>query len=230
MDSDVPAIEELQGICREWGATLLVDMAHDFGALGPRGRRAWGRSDMLGKVDLVMGAFSKTFASNGGFLATRSPAVRQYVRVFGGPHIFSNALSPVQATVVPRGAGDRPLGGGRRAARAADVQRAHPSRARSPSGGSTAWACPPPVVPVPIGDTADGAHRRAHAGRQYAVFANLVEFPAVPIKGSRFRMQVMATHTAEQVREAAATVADTIEEARAFVHGDEESRTAVAAD
>jgi glycine C-acetyltransferase len=62
------------------------------------------------------------------------------------------------------------------------------------------------------------------------VFANLVEFPAVPLKGSRFRMQVMATHTPEQVREAAATVAGVIAEARAFVEGADESRTAVAAD
>src|SRR4028118_628414 len=100
----MPAGEELQAICHEWGATLLVDVAHDFGALGPRGTGSVGAQQMLGKVDLVMGAFSKTFASNGGFLATRSPAVRQYVRVFGGPHIFSNAISPVQAGV-GRGAG-----------------------------------------------------------------------------------------------------------------------------
>lgn len=88
---------------------------------------------------------------------------------------------------------------------------------------------PSAVVPVPSGDTPTARIAgRMLAGRH--VFANLVEFPAVPLKGSRFRMQVMAMHTAEQVREAAATVADTIEEARAFVHGDEESQTAVAAD
>ncbi|HEX8274615.1 MAG TPA: aminotransferase class I/II-fold pyridoxal phosphate-dependent enzyme [Longimicrobiaceae bacterium] len=228
MDSDVPAIEELQAICREWGATLLVDMAHDFGALGPRGTGSIGVQGMLGKVDLVMGAFSKTFASNGGFLATRSPAVRQYVRVFGGPHIFSNAISPVQATVV-REALDIVRSEEGDALRERLMFNVHTLRGLLAERGIHCLGEPSAVVPVPIGDTPTARI----AGRMLAarhVFANLVEFPAVPLKGSRFRMQVMATHTAEQVREAAATVADTIEEARAWVHGDEELRQAEAAD
>jgi glycine C-acetyltransferase len=228
MDSDVPAIEELQGICREWGATLLVDMAHDFGALGPRGTGSVGAQHMLGRVDLVMGAFSKTFASNGGFLATRSPAVRQYVRVFGGPHIFSNAISPVQATVV-REALDIVRSDEGDALRERLMFNVHTLRGLLADRGIDCIGVPSAVVPVPIGDTPTARIAgRMLAGRH--VFANLVEFPAVPLKGSRFRMQVMATHTVEQVREAAAVVADTIEEARAFVHGDEESRQAVAAD
>ena len=228
MDSDVPAIEELQAICREWGATLLVDAAHDFGALGPRGTGSVGAQEMLGRVDLVMGAFSKTFASNGGFLATRSPAVRQYVRVFGGPHIFSNAISPVQATVV-REALDIVRSEEGDALRERLMFNVHSLRGLLAERGIHCLGVPSAVVPVPIGD----APTARIAGRMLAgrhVFANLVEFPAVPVKGSRFRMQVMATHTAEQVRAAAATVADTIEEARAWVHGDEESRQAEAAD
>ena len=53
-----------------------------------------------GKVDLVMGSFAKTFASNGGFLASRSPAVKQFAKYYGNPHMFSNALSLVQAAIV----------------------------------------------------------------------------------------------------------------------------------
>ncbi len=47
-----------------------------------------------------MGSFSKTFASNGGFLAMKSEAVKQYVKYYGASHTFSNALSPVQTAVV----------------------------------------------------------------------------------------------------------------------------------
>ena len=54
---------------------------------------------MLGKVDIVMGSFSKTFASNGGFVATRSRGVQQYLRYFSTAGTFSNALSPIQAAV-----------------------------------------------------------------------------------------------------------------------------------
>ncbi|HVG45173.1 MAG TPA: aminotransferase class I/II-fold pyridoxal phosphate-dependent enzyme [Longimicrobium sp.] len=217
MDSDVPAIEELQAICREWGATLLVDAAHDFGALGPRGTGSVGAQRMLGKVDLLMGAFSKTFGSNGGFLATRSPAVRQFVRVFGGPHIFSNALSPVQACVVAESL---------RIVRSAegDVLRGQlfaniaALRGELERRGVEALGAPSPVVPVVVG-AAPVARVAAQLIFERGVFVNLVEYPAVPIRGSRFRMQVMAGHSVEQARAAAAVVAEAIHEARAIVEG-----------
>ena len=100
MDSDMPRLDALQAACREYGATLFVDVAHDLGALGPGGTGALGAQNLLGKVDLVMGAFSKTFASNGGFLASGSAAAMQYVQLFGGSWTFSNAISPIQAAVV----------------------------------------------------------------------------------------------------------------------------------
>ncbi|HYW10895.1 MAG TPA: aminotransferase class I/II-fold pyridoxal phosphate-dependent enzyme [Longimicrobium sp.] len=218
MDSDVPAIEELQLICREWGATLLVDVAHDFGAMGPRGTGSVGAQGMLGKVDLVMGAFSKTFASNGGFLATRSAAVRQFVRVFGGPHIFSNAMSPVSAAVVAEalrivrsGEGDR-----MRAALGANIA---VLRGELDRRGVEALGVPSPVVPVVVGD-APVARVAAKMIFERGVFVNLVEYPAVPIRGSRLRMQVMAGHSQEQARAAAAVVAGAIHEARAMVDGE----------
>jgi glycine C-acetyltransferase len=226
MDSDVPNIEELQTICREWGATLLIDVAHDFGALGPRGTGSVGAQGLLGKVDLVMGAFSKTFASNGGFLATNSPAVRQYVRVFGGPHIFSTAISPVQATVVCEALSIVRSDEGD-ALRERLMQNVQMLRSELAERGIDCLGIPSAVVPVPIGDTPTARI----AGRMVfkrKVFVNLVEYPAVPVKGSRFRMQVMAGHTTQHVREAAAVVADAIQEARAFVGSAEEVRRAAA--
>jgi glycine C-acetyltransferase len=217
MDSDVPAIEELQAICREWGATLLVDAAHDFGALGPRGTGSVGAQGMLGKVDLLMGAFSKTFGSNGGFLATHSPAVRQFVRVFGGPHIFSNAISPVQASVVTEAL--RIVG-----ADEGDELRARlfgnigALRGELQRRGVEVMGAPSPVVPVVVGSAAV-ARVAARMIFDSGVFVNLVEYPAVPVRGSRFRMQVMAGHSQEQARTAAAVVAEAIHEARAFVEG-----------
>ena len=99
MDSDTPDILALQELCDEYQATLLVDVAHDLGALGEGGRGHIGMQNMLGKVDLVMGSFSKTFASNGGFVACRSRAVKEYLRFYSPTTTFSNALSQVQAAV-----------------------------------------------------------------------------------------------------------------------------------
>ena len=99
MDSDSPDLLTVQGICREFDAVLMVDVAHDLGASGPNGTGQIGIQKMLGDVDLVMGSFSKTFASNGGFLACHDRSVKEFVGFYGGPHIFSNALSPIQAGV-----------------------------------------------------------------------------------------------------------------------------------
>lgn len=100
MDSDSPNLEELQAICHRYGAFLLVDIAHDLGCLGETGKGILEDQRMIGKVDLLIGSFSKTFASNGGFIAANSKAVKEYLSFFSGPRIFSNALSPVQTAAV----------------------------------------------------------------------------------------------------------------------------------
>src|SRR6202045_4640901 len=102
MDSDTPDLAALQDLCREFNATLLVDVAHDLGAIGDGGRGFIGQQGMLGKIDIVMGSFSKTFASNGGFVSCNAPAVRQYLKFYGCSATFSNALSPVQAATVKK--------------------------------------------------------------------------------------------------------------------------------
>src|ERR1700733_4180376 len=99
MDSDTPDIAALQNLCHEYNATLLVDVAHDLGSLGDEGRGHIGIQKMLGKVDLVMGSFSKTFASNGGFVACRNRAIKEYLRFYSPTTTFSNALSQAPAAV-----------------------------------------------------------------------------------------------------------------------------------
>ncbi|RZI59914.1 MAG: aminotransferase class I/II-fold pyridoxal phosphate-dependent enzyme, partial [Zymomonas sp.] len=100
MDSDTPDIRALQELAREFDATLLVDVAHDLGNLGPNGRGFIETQNMLGEVDVVMGSFSKTFASNGGFVAARGRAIKEYMRYYSSPNTFSNALSPASAAIV----------------------------------------------------------------------------------------------------------------------------------
>jgi len=94
MDSDTPDLAGLQALCHEFDAPLVVDVAHDLGCPGEDGRGHIGIQNMLGKVDIVMGSFSKTFASNGGFVACKIRAVKEYLRFYSAPATFSNALSP----------------------------------------------------------------------------------------------------------------------------------------
>ncbi|WP_240359562.1 aminotransferase class I/II-fold pyridoxal phosphate-dependent enzyme [Pyxidicoccus trucidator] len=211
MDSDVPRLEELQSICHEFNATLLVDVAHDLGALGPRGTGSLGVQGLLGKVDLVVGTFSKTFGSTGGFMATRSPAVRQFVRIMGGPHIFSNALLPLQAAVVLESLRIVRSEEGE-ALRAKARENSLALRGAFLERGIQCLGEPSNVVPVPVGDP-KVARLASKLVLERGVSANLVEYPAVRVRDSRFRVLVMSSHTPEQVRRAAEVISGAIEEA-----------------
>jgi len=90
----------LQTACREYEASLLVDVAHDVGAVGPGGTASLRLQCVFGKVELVIGSFSKVFASNGGFVFTSSAAIREYLRPYAPSHTFSNAISPPQCAAV----------------------------------------------------------------------------------------------------------------------------------
>ncbi|MEL7170782.1 MAG: aminotransferase class I/II-fold pyridoxal phosphate-dependent enzyme, partial [Bacteroidota bacterium] len=217
MDSDTPDLVRLQALCNDYEATLLVDVAHDFGSLGPDGTGSLGLQGLLGEVDLVMGSFSKTFASNGGFVAVRDPAVKHYLKIMGGPHIFSNALSPLQCAAVQ--AALCIVRSEEGAARRASLLRAVTAlRGALADEGIACLGAPSAIVPVPIGER-DVARIAAKLIAERGVLANLVEYPAVPEDGARFRMQAMATHTPEQAREAAAIVSAAIADAQNQVAG-----------
>lgn len=197
MDSDVPDIQALQALCHRHDATLVVDVAHDLGSFGPTGRGHLEVQGMLGKVDLVMGSFSKSFASNGGFVATNHPALKQALRYSCGPFTFTNALSPVQAAVVLKAIDiiDSPEGAMRRDRLMANIMR---MRNGLQARGFTILGEPSAIVPVVLGPNALSRLITRHALAHGAV-VNLVEYPAVSRNTCRWRIQVMADHTAEQI-------------------------------
>jgi len=212
MDSDVPDLRALQAACREYGATLLVDVAHDFGSLGPKGGGSLAAQGLVGEVDLVMGSFSKTFCSNGGFLASHHRSVRQYIKFYGSPQLFSNALSPVQAAVV------------REALRIARSDEGDTLRARLLANAETLRTAlnargvetiggPSAIVPALIGDEMLARVAFESATRR-GVHASVAEFPIVAKGRARFRLQLMPTHTAEHLERAATALHDSIAEAR----------------
>jgi glycine C-acetyltransferase/8-amino-7-oxononanoate synthase len=215
VDADWPDLVKLQAYCHEYEATLLVDVAHDLGAMGPGGTGVLGMQKLLGKVDLVMGAFSKSFSSNGGFLASNSPAVKQYVKMFGGSHFFSNALSPVQTAVVLKAAQiiRSPEGD---VLRARLFEAIHALRDELTRRGLTCMGSPSPIVPLLIGNEklARTANRLLF---DRGVLAFMVEFPVTPTGSSRFRLQVQAAHSPEDAREAARIIDESIADSRAYL-------------
>ena len=212
MDSDTPDLKALQELSHEYGATLLVDVAHDLGAVGPGGTGLIGQQGMLGKIDLVMGSFSKTFASNGGFVACNSPALRQYLKYYGSSATFSNALSPVQAATVNKAFEIVRSEKGRRL-RSTLMERIKEVRGALAAEGLKFIGDPSPIVPVRVGDEALArlVSRRLPA---LEIIANLVEYPAVAKGEARLRIQMMPTHTVEHVHTLAARLRKAIDTAQ----------------
>jgi glycine C-acetyltransferase len=193
MDSDTPDIAAMQDLCREYKATLLVDVAHDLGNIGEDGTGHIGLQGMLGKVDIVMGSFSKTFASNGGFVACHSPEVKEYLRYFGSSGTFSNALSPVQAATVLKAFEIVKSDEGRNL-RSALMRNVLYLRSELTRIGMEVIGNPSAIVSAKVGDEAL-ARMVSQKLPALGVVANLVEFPAVAKGSARFRLQAMANHT-----------------------------------
>jgi glycine C-acetyltransferase len=200
MDSDTPNLAALQQLCREFEATPLVDVAHDLGAIGEGGRGFIGAQGMMGKIDIVMGSFSKTFASNGGFVSCNSPAVKQYLKFYGCSATFSNAMSPTQAAVVAKAFAIIQSDKGRYL-RWKLMKRVNDMRKAFAAAGLELIGNPSAIVPVMVGDEAL-ARLVSRQLPEFGVVANLVEYPAVAKGNARFRFQVMSGHTAENINDA----------------------------
>ena len=96
MEGDIAPLPDIVRVCREFNARLLVDDAHGIGVLGARGAGACDAMGVEEQVDLVMGTFSKSFASLGGFIAGPRK-VMDYLRHHARAMIFSASVTPASA-------------------------------------------------------------------------------------------------------------------------------------
>lgn len=199
MHSDTPDIGSIRALCDEYEATLLVDCAHDFGSMGDDGRGHMGLQNVLQDVDIIIGSFSKTFASNGGFISVKDRATAEYLKYYSATQTFSNALSPVQAATVLTALNivDSAEGTARRRKLMDNILY---MRAEMGKVGLETLGDPSAIVPVRVG--AEGLARIASRDlSNLGAIANLVEYPAVPQGGARFRVQVMSDHSFSDVDE-----------------------------
>jgi 7-keto-8-aminopelargonate synthetase-like enzyme len=212
MDADHPDFGVLIDICRTFDAFVMIDVAHDLGVLGPGGKGVLAEAGRLQDADLLIGSFSKAFATIGGFVASRSRAVSYYVRAYSGTYTFSNFLSPAQVAIArealriirsPRGAELRDT-----ACRRAALLRDELQALALPVIGRLSS-----LVLVPIGAerVARLAYRRC---LERGVILNCVEFPACRRGEARFRLQVSPRHTPQQLKAAAAIIAEALAWAR----------------
>lgn len=99
MEGDIADLPGIVPLARKYGARILVDDAHGIGVLGANGRGTPEHFGLEGEIDVVMGTFSKTFASIGGVAAGAKPVI-SYIKHHARPLIFSAAATPASVASV----------------------------------------------------------------------------------------------------------------------------------
>lgn len=193
MGGDIVPLPELAPICKRHGARLYVDDAHSLGVLGG-GRGTGAHFGMEDDVDLVMGTFSKSFASIGGFIAADAEVIA-YIQHHARSLIFSASLPAhnVMAAMV-----------------ALDIMETEPEHVRRLwENGDYMLTClkrmgfntgntETPIIPIIIGE--DGpTFLTWKLLYERGLYTNPVVTPAVPPGQSMLRTSYMATHTREQL-------------------------------
>ncbi len=197
MEGDIIDLPNVVKIAKKFNAKIMVDDAHSVGVLGNRGAGAADYFGLEKEVDLIMGTFSKSFATIGGYVAGEHK-VMTFVRHQARSLIFSASIPPpAVATVLA----------------ALEIIKTEPERRKKlwdnankmlkgfkEMGYNTATSCTP-VIPLHIGDY-EKVINFWHDLYEAGIFANPVIPPAVPPGRSLIRTSYMATHTDEDLDEA----------------------------
>jgi 8-amino-7-oxononanoate synthase len=201
MDGDVAPLAELLELARRHGARLMVDEAHATGAIGPGGRGSVAAASLSGEVDVVVGTLGKSLGSYGAYVCASNEAVDFLVNT-ARPFIFSTAPPPpaigaaLAALDVLEGEPELPE---RLQANAKALRTALALEGLDASGSQTQ------IVPIGVGE-AETAMALCERALEQGVFAQGIRPPTVPEGSSRLRLTMMATHQAEELRQAARVV------------------------
>jgi 8-amino-7-oxononanoate synthase len=194
MEGDIAPLGDIVALAKKYSARTLVDEAHGMGVLGANGRGTCEHFGVEKDVDLIMGTFSKSFASLGGFVAGDAKVI-SYIKHFARSIIFSASITPASvATVLAT----------------LDIIEKEPERrarlwqitAKMKSSfqamGYDTGATQTPIIPLMIYDD-EKAFMLWKATRDMGIFTNPVIYPAVAHGQALIRTSYSATHTEEEL-------------------------------
>jgi len=193
MSGEIARLPELASVCREHGARLLVDDAHAIGVIG-RGRGTAAHFGLDDDVDLIVGTFSKSLASIGGFVAGDEATI-EWIQHLARSLIFSASL-PAPNVAAALAALEITEREPQRVDRVNHIAQRMQERLREM--GFEIGDSRTPIIPVFIGDSME-AIRAWRALFDAGVYANVAIPPAVPPGKALLRTSYMATHTEEQM-------------------------------
>ncbi len=194
MGGDIADLPKLTELAERYRAGLLLDDAHAIGVLGKNGAGTAAHFGLTEKVDLIMGTFSKSLASLGGFVASDEQTI-EYLKHNARALIFSASISPANTAA---------------ALAAVHIMKREPERieklwhntrlltGRLQELGFDTGKSETPIIPVHVGEM-DICFKFCKRLQQEGVFVNPVVSPAVPPTDTLLRLSVMATHTDSQL-------------------------------
>ncbi len=194
MEGDLCKLPEIIALKKKYNATVMVDEAHGIGVFGREGRGVCDHFGLTKDVDLIMGTFSKSLASIGGFIAADSSVIN-WLRHNARTYIFSASSTPA-ATACAREALHIIQNEPERLAALWDVTNYALKRFREE--GFEIGDTESPIIPLYVRDT-DKTFRAVAMAFEEGVFINPVIPPACAPQDTLVRYALMATHTHEQV-------------------------------
>lgn len=194
MEGDVCNLPEIVRLAKRYNANVMVDEAHGIGVMGDHGRGVCNHFGLTDEVDLIMGTFSKSFASLGGFIAG-DKSVINYLRHHARSYIFSASCTPA-STAAAAAALDIMFSEPERLARLWELT--HYSLNAFRSLGFEIGHTSTPIIPLFIRNN-EKTFQITRDTFEEGVFVNPVVSPAVAPSDTLIRFSLMATHTKEQL-------------------------------
>lgn len=201
MEGDVAPLQDIVALAKKYDAAVMVDEAHSLGVFGPNGQGLCHSLGVTEDVDLIMGTFSKSFASLGGFIACDS-VTANYIRHNSRSYIFSASITPASTAA---------------AMAALEIMKSEPERFehlweitryaidRFKEIGCEVGHTSTPIIPLFIRDN-DKTFLVTKQLFDDGIFVNPVVSPAVAPSDTLIRFSLMATHTKQQIDYAIETI------------------------
>lgn len=194
MEGDVCKLPDIVDLAHKYKAAIMVDEAHGIGVFGKGGRGVCDHFGLTDEVDLIMGTFSKSFASLGGFIAT-DKVITNYLRHHSRSYIFTASITPASTAAVDA---------------ALTILENEPERQEHlwkltryalegfRSMGFEIGKTETPIIPLFIRDN-NKTFAITRDLLNEGIFVNPVVSPAVAPNDTLIRFSLMATHTQDQV-------------------------------
>jgi 8-amino-7-oxononanoate synthase len=194
MEGDIINLPGVVELAQKYDAAVMVDDAHSLGVLGKNGSGTASHFGLTDKVDLIMGTFSKSFASLGGFIAADKEVIN-FIKHNSRSLIFSASMTPASAATVLA---------------SIEIMENEPERIQHlwditayalkgfKEAGFDTGKSETPIIPLFIRDDIKALYLTQML-LEDGIFVNPVVSPAVQKEDCLIRYSLMATHTKEQI-------------------------------